>query len=107
MSLDWGAFFDGYTRLREGHRGVLPSLSKANVDKLFFGFVETRRRARQQRSVSAPNANIFSVLGIERREMIHSRFLSWLLNHLGSHEQGSLFFRHLGPVLGVEWELVL
>lgn len=39
------------------------------------------------------NANIFSVLGIERMEIRHSNFLAWLLDPGGTHGLGSLFLK--------------
>jgi len=39
------------------------------------------------------NANIFTILGIERMEIRHSNFLAWLLDSSGTHGLGSLFLR--------------
>lgn len=39
------------------------------------------------------NANIFSVLGIERMEIRHSNFLAWLLDPEGTHGLGSMFLK--------------
>lgn len=39
------------------------------------------------------NANIFSVLGIERMEIRHSNFLAWLLDPSGTHGLGPLFLK--------------
>ena len=37
--------------------------------------------------------NLFDVLGIERREVLHSAFLAWLLDPRGSHRLGDYFLR--------------
>lgn len=39
------------------------------------------------------NANIFTILGIERMEIRHSNFLAWLLDSSGTHGLGSLFLK--------------
>lgn len=39
------------------------------------------------------NANIFSILGIERMEIRHSNFLAWLLDSDGTHGLGPLFLK--------------
>jgi hypothetical protein len=39
------------------------------------------------------NTNIFSILGIERKEIRHSNFLAWLLDPNGTHGLGPLFLK--------------
>lgn len=58
---------------------------------LFAGLVNDKRFDRLD--LELKNANIFSILGIERMEIRHSNFLAWLLDPEGTHGLGSLFLK--------------
>lgn len=101
MKPDWEHFFDGYKQVRTA-RCVEDSLHFAKkAEQCILGFRTASEEGRKQRASTAPDANIFSVLGVEHLEATHSRFLAWLLDCTESHEQGALFFRHLGKHLGL------
>lgn len=46
--------------------------------------------------------NIIAVLSRGNQELFHSAFIAWLLDRVGSHGLGDLFFRGLLPLLGCE-----
>ena len=51
------------------------------------------RQARRART--AERYNVFDALGIGRRENYHSRFIAYLLDPAGLHDQGAVFLRSL------------
>jgi hypothetical protein len=59
-----------------------------------------------QQKVTASDFNMLAVLGLESRELCHSRLLVWLLDwnrkRFGTHAQGSLGFRIFLETLGLE-----
>ncbi len=61
--------------------------------------------------VTGENFNVFSILGMESREIRHSALLADLLNPKGSHDQGTVFLRLFFEMLRedcesrVKWEL--
>ncbi|MBI3801227.1 MAG: PD-(D/E)XK nuclease family protein [Deltaproteobacteria bacterium] len=52
---------------------------------------ELRREALASERSSSPRFSFFEVLGLQRAEKFHSRFLASLLDPAGTHAQGSLF----------------
>lgn len=55
-----------------------------------------------RRQLLAERFNVFSALGLDRRENYHSRFLAYLLDAQSDHDQGSFFIERL---LHLFWEL--
>ena len=63
---------------------------------------ELKEEDEKAAQATGKNFNVFSVLGVERREVRHSAFLADLLNPKGSHQQGAVFLEHflkLPPLL--------
>lgn len=52
----------------------------------------SKRQVRRQ--LLAERFNVFSALGLDRRENYHSRFLAYLLDAQSDHDQGSFFLVH-------------
>jgi hypothetical protein len=70
-------------------------------------FVEVQKNAELTARKNAPDFNIFRFLVYERKEELHSRFISYLLNPRESHDQGHLFLEHFLENLRDEIELPL
>lgn len=59
-------------------------------------------RINEQRHATAPKFNVFSALGVSRRELSHSSFLAYLLSPKGDHEQGAKFLNAFVQLIGMK-----
>ena len=63
---------------------------------------ELKEEDEKAAQATGKNFNVFSVLGVERKEVRHSAFLKDLLDPKGTHSQGAVFLEHflkLPPLL--------
>lgn len=67
--------------------------SKTDFDVLIDEFYEQKTNQRRLDEKETPNINIFDIIRIGHREVLHSRILRWLFDPWESHEQGNLFLR--------------
>lgn len=73
----------------------LASDSFAEATRVLTECQELLRRRLEEARATAPQYNVFRLLGLKRAEIgLHSPFLADLLNPHGTHGQGSLFLRH-------------
>lgn len=81
----------------ERFEGLKQSQAKQFIDQ-YTGFIprfmEVQKDAELLARKNAPDFNIFRFLVYERKEELHSRFISYLLNPRESHDQGHLFLEH-------------
>lgn len=74
-----------------------PAVNQEKDEQRLFRIKQFSRLVNDERfdklDLQLKNANIFSVLGIERMEIRHSNFLAWLLDPEGTHGLGSLFLK--------------
>lgn len=68
----------------------------------------TERLERMQRFLARfaqieppPDFNTFSLLGVATDEVVHTRFLAWLLDHRADHGQGRVFVRAFLELCGL------
>lgn len=86
--------FHRYSEFEKGYYFQLWSQQEPVFTRFFKAYVEERENALARRMSIAPDYNIFSILKLHFSEVkAHTPILGNLLNPLGSHSQGTLFFR--------------
>lgn len=60
-----------------------------------------RHRRQHHRALTAERHNVFEALGLARKEIYHSRFIGYLLDPQGHHDQGERFLRPFLACLGL------
>lgn len=73
--------------------GAISSNKIRNVERFFIEFDPLAQRLRSYRKTWAPRFNIFKALDIHEDEVLASKFLSYLLDPRGHHDQGAGFLR--------------
>jgi hypothetical protein len=73
---------------------------KEDIDKLIQGCQPHLERIEKHNRDEAPNFNVFSALGILRKEVIQSRFLAYLLSPHKHHNQGAKFLKLFMELIG-------
>lgn len=96
-----------FSRYKNFSQQASASIATQDIDKytaLVNRFTVSRIDALNADRVSASEFNIFTLLGVQRKEaLVHTPFLTSLLNPKGTHSQGDLFYKSfLSQVLGVE-----
>lgn len=72
------------------------------VERVLKQIRELKEEDERAAKATGKNFNVFSVLGVERKEVRHSAFLKDLLDPKGTHSQGIVFLKHflkLPPLL--------
>ena len=72
------------------------------VERVLKQIRELKEEDERAAKATGKNFNVFSVLGVERKEVRHSAFLKDLLDPKGTHSQGAVFLEHflkLSPLL--------
>ena len=72
------------------------------VESVLKKIRELKENDEKAAKATGKNFNVFSVLGVERKEVRHSAFLKDLLDPKGTHSQGTVFLEHflkLPPLL--------
>ncbi len=75
----------------QGERLESERLERAEILRKYSGLVNDVDF--DQVELGLKEANIFSILGIQRREIRHSNFLAWMFDPNGSHGIGNAFLR--------------
>lgn len=76
--------------------------TKQAFEGFFTGFRPFFANYQQQIKNNTPHYNVFEVLRIQGKEVLHSRFLADLLNVKGTHQQGVLFYHAFLQQLSVD-----
>lgn len=90
-----------FSRLIDGFAAHLHSPGRGgreNMERLLQGFRPMWMKTQEERQRTAPRFNVFEALAVRDKETLHSRFLAFLLDPAGSHDQGDMFLR---PFLGL------
>ena len=64
-------------------------------------FDKQKELLREKHELTSPYINIFDILKLGHKEMLHSRILGWLFKLDETHEQGSLFLELFAEEYGV------
>lgn len=64
------------------------------VESVLKQIKELKEEDEEIAKATGKNFNVFSVLGVERKEVRHSAFLKDLLDPKGTHSQGAVFLEH-------------
>ena len=72
------------------------------IEQLLAQITTITKRYEEIAKVSGETFNIFNILDLTSKELIHSRFIAMLLNPRGEHGMGSLFLERFVKVIGVK-----
>lgn len=94
----YSRFLVRYRQARtEAERSPLTALQA-----LFTDYGELRKTERENRRQHASRFNIFDALQLSRNEILHSRFLAFLLDPRAHHDQGTLFLVSFVSLLALD-----
>lgn len=81
------------------------SARKYQAEKNFIESPEIKNwyeKSFEKRAISGERFNVFSALWLDRREIYHSRFLAYLLDPTGHHDQGYRFLNEFLSIIGLD-----
>ena len=73
-----------------------------SVEHLLKQVTNINRRYDEIARISGENFNIFNILNLDSKELIHSKIISMLLNPNGEHGMGNLFLKYFIDVIKLE-----
>lgn len=71
----------------------MPNDNIENVEKLLIETSAVIKKYEQIKRITGENFNIFSILGVESKEVIICRLIKDLISTDGSHCQGNLYLK--------------
>lgn len=81
----------------------MPNVNMENVEKLLIETSAVIKKYEQIKRITGENFNIFSILGVESKEVIICRLIKDLISTDGSHCQGNLYLKlFVKNVLGLD-----
>ena len=72
------------------------------IEQLLTQVAIINRHYEESAKISGENFNIFNILDLTSKEMIHSKFIAMLLDPTGEHQMGSLFLKLFIETINIE-----